>query len=123
MAPRHLRHADAGLEALHHDAGLVLARPPTSAASARDQLDPSHVRDAAVTPVRVAFKLTFKPNVKIIAHGSALRHNPDPTETWEGNTAYGTHARESLPPTRRRSYLPPKKRGFTPAATTFARGA
>ena len=88
MAPRHLRHADAGLEALHHDAGLVLARPPTAPAGTRDQLDPPHIRDAATAHVRVAFKLTFKPNVKIIAHGSALRHNPDPTETWEGNTAY-----------------------------------
>ena len=90
MAPRHLRHADAGLEALHHDAGLVLTRPSPPAPSARDQLDPPHVRDAATPPARLAFKLTFKPNVKIIAHGSALRHNPDPTETWEGNTAYET---------------------------------
>lgn len=88
MAPRHLRHAVAGLEALHHDAGLVLARPPTAAPSARDQLDPPHIRDAATAPVRLAFKLTLKRNVKIIAHGSALRHNPDPTETWEGNAAY-----------------------------------
>ena len=88
MAPRHLRHADAVREALHHDAGLVFARPPTAAASARDQLNPPHIRDAAITPLRLAFKLTLKRNVKIIAHGSALRYNPDPTETWEGNTAY-----------------------------------
>ena len=47
------------------------------------------VRGAAIAPLRLAFKLTLKRNVKIIAHGSALRHNPDPTETWEGNTAYG----------------------------------
>jgi hypothetical protein len=30
----------------------------------------------------------LKCNVKIIAHGSALRHNPDTTETWEQSTAY-----------------------------------
>ena len=36
-------------------------------------------RDVATTSVRLAFKLTLKPNVKIIAHGSALRHNPDTT--------------------------------------------
>src|ERR1700688_1037198 len=88
MAPCHLRHADAVREALHHDAGLGLARPPTAPAGARDQLDPPHIRDAATAPVRLAFKLTLKRNVKIIAHGSVLRHNPDPTETWEGNTAY-----------------------------------
>src|ERR1700675_2188967 len=69
MTPRHLRHADAVREALHHDAGLVLARPSTAAAGTRDQLDPPHIRDAATAPVRLAFKLTFKPNVKIIAHG------------------------------------------------------
>src|ERR1700693_6109590 len=55
---------------------------------ARYQLEPPHSRDAATAPVRLAFKLTLKRNVKIIAHGSVLRHNPDPTETWEGNTAY-----------------------------------
>src|SRR6202043_4077413 len=89
MTPRHLRHADAVREALHHDAGLVLARPSTAAASARDQFDPPHVRGAAVAPLRLAFKLTLKRNVKIIAHGSALRHNPHITETWERSPAYG----------------------------------
>src|ERR1700736_4995450 len=92
VASRHLRHADAGLEAIHHDAGLVLARPSTPAASARDQFDPPHVRDVATTSVRLAFKLTLKPNVKIIAHGSALRHNPDITDMWEGSPAYTTPA-------------------------------
>src|SRR4030081_3364256 len=88
MAPRYLRYADAAREALHHDTGLVLARPSTAAASARDQFDPPHVRDVATTSVRLAFKLTLKPNVKIIAHGSALRHNPDITDMWEGSPAY-----------------------------------
>jgi hypothetical protein len=45
-------------------------------------------RDVATTSVRLAFKLTLKPNVKIIAHGSALRHNPDTTDMWEGSPAY-----------------------------------
>jgi CRISPR-associated exonuclease Cas4 len=89
MAPRYLRYADAAREALHHDTGLVLARPSTAAASARDQFDPPHVRDVATTSVRLAFKLTLKPNVKIIAHGSPLRHNPDITDMWEGSPAYG----------------------------------
>jgi len=92
MAPRYLRRADTVREALHHDAGLDLARPSTAAASARDQFDPPYVRDAAVAPVRLAFKLTLKRNVKIIAHGSELRHNPDTTETWERRTAYGSPA-------------------------------
>ena len=90
MAPRYLRYADAAREALHHDTGLVLARPSTAAASARDQFDPPHVRDVATTSVRLAFKLTLKPNVKIIAHGSALRHNPDITDMWEGSPAYAS---------------------------------
>jgi hypothetical protein len=88
MSPRNLRHADAARETLLHDAGLVLARPSPPAAGARDQFDPPHVHDAAATPVRLAFKLTLKCNVKIIAHGSALRHNPDTTETWERSPAY-----------------------------------
>src|ERR1700730_9535601 len=88
MAPSHLRHADAARQTLHHDAGLVLARPSTASANARDQFDPPHVRDAAVTFVRLASKFTLKRNVKIIAHGSALRHNPDTTETWERSPAY-----------------------------------
>ena len=96
MAPRYLRYADAAREALHHDTGLVLARPSTAAASARDQFDPPHVRDVATTSVRLAFKLTLKPNVKIIAHGSALRHNPDTTDMWEGSPAYDTPSVDDL---------------------------
>src|SRR6202035_4500604 len=87
-APCHLRHADAAREALHHDAGLILPRPSPASANARDQLDPPHLRDAATGSGRLASKLTLKRNVKIIAHGSALRHNPDTTETWERSPAY-----------------------------------
>ena len=81
------------------------------AASARDQFDPPHVRDVATTSVRLAFKPTLKPNVKIIAHGSALRHNPDPTETWEGNTAYES------------STVPSGIRGCPPPATWWVKEA
>jgi hypothetical protein len=88
MAPRHLRYADAGLEAFHNDAGLVLARPRTAAARTRDELDPTHLGHATFAPVTLASKLTLKRNVKIIAHGSALRHNPDKTDMWEGSSAY-----------------------------------
>src|ERR1700674_2782775 len=87
VAPRHLRHADAAREALHHDAGLILPRPSPASANARDQLDPPHLRDAATGSGRLASKLALKRNVKIIAHGSALRHNPDTTETWERSPA------------------------------------
>src|ERR1700722_12270958 len=76
-------------EALHHDVGLILPRPSPASANARDQLDPPHLRDAATGSGRLASKLTLKRNVKIIAHGSALRHNPDTTETWERSPAYG----------------------------------
>ena len=89
MAPCHLRHTDAAREALHHDVGLILPRPSPASANARDQLDPPHLRDAATGSGRLASKLTLKRNVKIIAHGSALRHNPDTTETWERSPAYG----------------------------------
>jgi hypothetical protein len=57
-------------------------------ANARDRLDPPHVRDTAAGFGRLALMLTLKCNVKIIAHGSALRHNPDITETWERSPAY-----------------------------------
>src|ERR1700738_1993522 len=108
MAPSHLRHADAARQTLHHDAGLVLARPSTASANARDQFDPPHVRDAAVTFVRLASKFTLKRNVKIIAHGSALRHNPDTTETWERSPAYDRSM--SLGSRRARSHVPPLAR-------------
>jgi Apea-like HEPN len=97
MAPRHLRHADAARKTLLHDAGLVLAQPSPATASARDQFDPPHLRDAAAGSGRLAFKLTLKRNVKIIAHGSALRHNPDTTETWEGSPAYAKAAILEIP--------------------------
>jgi hypothetical protein len=35
-------------------------------------------------------------NVKIIAHGAALRHNPDTAEMWEGSPAYGGFDFEGL---------------------------
>ena len=50
-----------------------------------------------VVTIRLAFKLTLKPNVKIIAHGSALRHSPDTTDMWEGSPAYTGPTPRKLP--------------------------
>ena len=50
-----------------------------------------------VVTIRLAFKLTLKPNVKIIAHGSALRHIPDTTDMWEGSPAYTGPTPRKLP--------------------------
>jgi hypothetical protein len=105
MAPRNLRHADAAHEALLHDAGPVLARPSPAAPSTHGPFDPPHVRDAAATPVRLAVKC----NVKIIAHGSALRHNPDRTETWERNPAYVDRGRPEGPAHDQSDAIDPKR--------------
>src|ERR1700722_2962168 len=93
VAPCHLRTVGPRLQALHHDACLVGARPSPAPAAARDQLDPPHLRDAAIGPVPVAFKLMLKRNVKIIAHGKELSRRHSSSEMWGGYPAYATSIR------------------------------
>ena len=96
VAPSHLRHGRARLQALLHDAGLVVTRPSAAPPGARDQLDPPHVRDAVAGLIAVACKLTLKLMVKMIAHGLALRHHPSPDEMWGRRPAYpSSHCRSA----------------------------
>jgi hypothetical protein len=88
IAPGHLRHVGARLQALLHNAGLVVTRPLTPPPRARDQLNPPHIRHAVAVPIGIAFKRTLKPMVKMIAHGPALRHDPSPPEMWGRKPAH-----------------------------------
>jgi hypothetical protein len=97
VAPGDLRHGSVRLQALLHDARLVVARPPPPLPGARDQLDPPHIRDAVAGLIGGAFKLTLKLIVKMIAHGLALRHEPSPAEMWGRSPAYDQAAGD-MPP-------------------------
>src|SRR5262249_318846 len=86
VPPRHLRHRGSGPQALDDYADLVVVRPPPPPASPGDQLNSTHRRDAVI--VVLAFKRKLKCMAKLIAHGRASSHRPDPTKMWGKSTAY-----------------------------------
>src|SRR4051812_2574349 len=92
MLKRDLRHVGARLQALHHDADLVVARPAPPTAGTRNYLNPANAPGPGITLGQPSFKLMLKLMVKTIAHGPALRHSPQPAEMWEPDTAYAHSA-------------------------------
>jgi len=85
MPPRHFRHVGARLQALAHNARLIITRPPPALTAASDPPDINHRVNGRV---RLAFRLMLRRMVESIAHGLALSHQPDRLEMWSQFTAY-----------------------------------
>src|SRR5712671_2686476 len=68
------------------------SKPPTTAPTTPSRTSSicSPLRDGATSLLESSCLTSrrLESNVKIFAHGSALRHNPSTTETWERSPAY-----------------------------------